>query len=95
MTIENLRLAILNCFASINATERQALGIRDFNSQIMSRTFESADRDALGTTLQALVDEGLLVAQSPTTYSLTAVGVVAAGEAKTALAQAIAARPRR
>ena len=81
-TAEKLRTELLNYFATVNASGDRTLSVRDFNSQLMSNTFDAAERDALGTVLEALVAEGVLVMRAPLQYSLTPKGAVLAREAK-------------
>jgi hypothetical protein len=81
-TTEKLRADVLTYFASINATMDNSLSIRDFNSQLMANTFDPVARAALGTVLQELVADGIVVERTPTHYSLTDKGRIAAREAK-------------
>jgi hypothetical protein len=79
---DKLRTDLLNYFATVNATGERTLSIRDFNSQLMSNTFDAAERASLGPVLEALVADGILVQRAPLQYSLTPKGSDAALEAK-------------
>ncbi|HET7728904.1 MAG TPA: hypothetical protein VFK48_02615 [Usitatibacter sp.] len=94
MTVEKLKDDILNYYATIKAFNGRSLGVRDFNAQLMSGTFDAESREALTGALEALVDEQLLVRCSPTEYSLTRDGVVAAHAARERTASALDARRR-
>jgi hypothetical protein len=79
---DKLRTEVLNYFATVNASGERTLSVRDFNSQLMSNTFDPVERGALGTVLEALVADGILVQRAPLQYSLTPKGSAAAREAK-------------
>ena len=90
--IETMKSRILTYFGTIASPAHGSLTIRDFNAQLMSNMFNATDRDALAAALDELVASGLLTERAPKTYGLTARGVVAASEAKTAKAADIASK---
>lgn len=85
-SVENMKKQILTYFGTISSPAHGSLTIRDFNTQLMSKMFEAADRESLAIALDELIAEGLLVERSQKTYGLTAKGVIAAGESKAAKA---------
>lgn len=80
--VEKLKKDLLNYFASVNSSGDHMLSIRDFNSQLMARVTDPVERAALSPALDELVAEGLLVQRSPSQYSLTREGGVAARSEK-------------
>ncbi len=91
-TADSLKKQILTYFGTIASPARGSLTIRDFNTQLMSKTFAAEDRDLLAVALDELVASGLLVERSAKTYALTPQGVAAAHEAKAAKASEIASK---
>ena len=84
--VESMKEKILTYFGTIDSPAHASLTIRDFNTQLMSKMFQAADRDSLAIALDELVCGGLLVERSPKTYGLTVEGVIAANESRAAKA---------
>ena len=85
-SVESMKKQILTYFGTISSPAHGTLTIRDFNSQLMSKMFQAADRDSLAIALDELIAEGLVVERSQKTYGLTPQGVIAAGASKAAKA---------
>lgn len=71
---EKLKRDLLSYIASTRSAGDQVYSIRDFNSQVMSMTFDAAERDALPGALEELVATGILEQRSATDYALTPEG---------------------
>jgi hypothetical protein len=71
---EKLKSELLAYIASTRSTSDQLFSIRDFNSQVMSMTFDPIQRDALAGALAELVSTGILEQRSATEYALTPEG---------------------
>ena len=76
--VESMKKQILTYFGTISSPAHGTLTIRDFNSQLMSKMFQAADRDSLPAALDELIAEGLVVERATKTYGLTPKGVIAA-----------------
>lgn len=71
---EKLKRDLLSYIASARSSRDQLFSIRDFNSQVMSMTFDPVERDALAGALEELVASGILEQRSATDYALTPEG---------------------
>ena len=73
--LETLKQDIVSYIASFVPTRERVFTVRDFNSQVMSKTFDATARAGLGEALQELVALGVFERRTPTDYALTAKGV--------------------
>jgi hypothetical protein len=71
---DKLKRDLLSYMASTRSSPDHLFSIRDFNSQVMSKTFDPTERDALAGALEDLVSTGILVKRSATDYALTPEG---------------------
>ncbi len=73
-TTNDIQQELVGYIAAVAPTRRD-FTISDFNSQVMMNAYSAEDRDLLQPALAALLEAGILVATSPTAYSLTPLGV--------------------
>ena len=83
--IEKLENDLVAYIASFHPGRDRVFTVRDFNSQVMAKTFDAEAREGLGAVLAGLVSRGILERRTPTDYALTDQGVAAMRERRAAV----------
>ena len=73
--VEKLKNDLIAYIASFHPGRDRVFTVRDFNSQVMSKTYDAAAREGLGEALASLVTTGILERKTPTDYALSEQGV--------------------
>jgi len=72
---EKLKSDLLDYIVSFRPSRDRVFTVREFNSQVMAKTFDTEARESFGSVLADLVARDILQQRTPTDYNLSEHGV--------------------
>ncbi|MGZ5037825.1 MAG: hypothetical protein ACXWHB_06640 [Usitatibacter sp.] len=85
---DKLKNDVVSYITSFSPSRDRVFTVRDFNSQVMARSFDASARDGLAAVLDELVASGVLDRRTPTDYALTEKGIGFVRDARAAKSDA-------